>query len=127
MGDDDVFSVEQVHELPHDTIRRQRFFIGRELGHPFLEPFFLNFFDLRRHRALGIALLAAENILRGFDELAQHQLRVAQERIIRRVLFVDVALVVGRVNDHFSRRDRRRGNVVLGQTRADRQNHIGFL
>src|SRR6266566_6516860 len=48
---------------------------------------------------------AAALDLDGLDELAQHESRVAQERVVSRVVLVEVALVVGGVDERLAGRD----------------------
>src|SRR4029077_5586847 len=77
---------------------------------------------------LGADLLAAGRAaalaLHGLDELAEHEQRVAQQRIVGGVVLVEVALVVGRVDERLAGRDAGR-HPVAGEAAADAENHLG--
>ena len=77
--------------------------------------------------AIGIARLAAQQILGRFDELPQHQLGVAENRIIRGVLLIDIAFVIGCVDDHLARRNAAAVILCLVRLVPMAEDHIGLL
>jgi hypothetical protein len=67
----------------------------------------------------------APQALDGLDELAQHQPCVAQQGMIRDVALVEVALVVGGVDDGLARRNAGR-HAVPGEAAADAEHDVGL-
>src|SRR5207253_9049386 len=92
-------------------------FFRRRLRHPPLLPRLAYRVHLARDRPLPRSALARE-ILDGVDELAQYELRIAEDRMIGRVVLVEVALVVGGVDDRLPGRDVG-GHAVAGEATAD--------
>ena len=92
------------------------------LGLPAAEPFAFQLVDLLAGAARSG--LFADALLRRLDQLRQHQLGVAEDRDRGLVGLVEVARIVRRMNDRLPRRNDRGRDVVPGQGRADRKNHI---
>jgi hypothetical protein len=67
---------------------------------------------------------AAEPLLRRRDQLLQDESGVAEDRDRGVVGLVEVAGVVGGVDDRLPRRDDRGRDVVAGEAGADRQDHV---
>ena len=76
MRHDGVVGVDVLHELPDDAIRRDGILIRGQRGHPLIKPFLPHGCDFLSNRALG-SLSAAQYVLAGVNELAQHELCVA--------------------------------------------------
>src|SRR2546422_11766133 len=100
--------------FPYTTLFR-----SRQLPHPLLQPRLAYRVHLARDRPLPRSALARE-ILDGVDELAQYELRIAEDRMIGRVVLVEVALVVGGVDDRLPGRDVGGHAVAGGGTAAGR-------
>ena len=69
----------------------------------------------------------AEPIRYGFEELCQHELGISENRHIDRIGLVEIARVVGRMDDFFAGRDRRAGDAVRGETAADAEHEISLI
>src|SRR5437899_1745705 len=67
---------------------------------------------------------AAQQVPGRVDGLTQDRLGVAEDRMVGGVVLVEIALVVGRVDDGLARRNVR-GHAVLGEAAADAQHHVG--
>jgi hypothetical protein len=68
---------------------------------------------------------AASLALDGLDELTQHELGVAQKWVVGGVALVEVALVVGGVNERLVRWDSG-GHAVAGEAAPDAEDHVGL-
>ena len=68
----------------------------------------------------------AEPVLHRIGECRQCQLRIAQQRHLGRVALVQVARVVGGVDDAHAGRQRRRGQRMSVQTGADAEDQVGL-
>ena len=79
-----------------------------------------------RGRAPVSCDLPPQPVLYRLDELRQHQLGVAEDRDRGVVGFVEVARIVGRVDDFLPGRDDRGRDVVSREARADREDHVGI-
>src|SRR5262249_27278998 len=123
MGHDGVARVDGAHELRDHAVRADRHLVRAELPAPLREP--------RRPRALELRpdALAARpppaQALYRLDELAQHPARVAKERVVRGVALVQIALVVGGVDQRLARRDAR-GHRMAGEAAADSEHEVGL-
>src|SRR5207253_2969772 len=73
----------------------------------------------------AVARAAAQQVPRCVDELAQDQLGVAEDRMVGGVVLVEIALVVGGVDDGLPRRDVR-GHAVTGEAAADAEHDVGL-
>ncbi len=123
MSDDGVARVDRAHELGDDPIGVDRNLRRAERRRPLSEP-------CRAHALqLGAHLLtpggAASQGLDGLDELPQHESRVPQERIVGRVVLVEVALVIGGVDERLAGRDTGR-HPVAGEATSDAEDHVGL-
>ena len=121
MGDDGLSWVKRLNELPYDPVGRDRRFGGRELWQPLAEP------GLPRPLNHGYYFMAFRwfdaCILDGLNELAQHEFGVPQDGVIRRVTLVQVAFVVGNMNELFA--SRKAGvHEVVSQAAADTEDEI---
>ena len=117
--------VDRLHEVPDHAVRRDRHLVRGQLGHPLLEPGLAGRLDFRRRGAVAGRARACTEILDRVDELAQHQLGVAEDRVVGGVVLVEVALVVGGVDDALCRRDVR-GHAVLGEAAPDAEDDVGL-
>jgi hypothetical protein len=83
----------------------------------------------RSHAALDLCAHAlaprgpATLTLHGLDELPQHRLGVAEERVVGGVALVQVALVIGRVDDRLARGNAG-GHRMARQAAADAEDEI---
>jgi len=123
VGDDGLARIDGAHELGHDPVGRDRHLGRAEDGRPLREPGGPHTLDLRAH-ALAPGRATAQGPDR-LDELAQHQPRVAQQGMIRDVALVQIALVVGGVDDDLAGGDGG-GHAVPGEAAADAEHHVGL-
>jgi hypothetical protein len=119
--DDRVARIDRLHEVRDHPVRGDRHLVRGELGRPLLQPGLPGLLDFRRHAA--VARAAAQEVLGRVDELAKDLLGIAQDRMIGSVVLVEIALVVGGVNDDLARRDVGR-HPVLGEAAADPEHEI---
>src|SRR5207244_1074176 len=94
-----------------------------ERRRPLGEPRRAHTLELGAHAltAGGAPALALDTL----DELAQHESRVPQERVVGRVALVEVALVVGGVDERLAGRDAGR-HPVPGEAAANAEDHVGL-
>ena len=121
---DRVPRIDRLHEVPDDAVGRDGHLVRGELGHPFLEPRLPRLPHLARGAAVAPGA-SAQEVRSRIDELAQDQLGVAEDRIVRGIVLVEIALVVGRVNDGLSRRDVG-GHAVACEAAADPEHHVSL-
>ena len=124
MRHDGAGRIDHTHELRHHMIRRDRRFLGVQLGFPPLQPGGAFGGDLGGGGAVG--QLAAEALLHRDDQIGQGQARVAEKRDLGLMLLMQVAGVVGGVNDGHALGQRRRGQRVAVQAGADAQDQVGL-
>src|SRR5262249_666380 len=98
VGDDGRLRVHYLHEIPDHAVRIDRGFIPPRLQCPALHPRGTKLRDLALDRS-SVARLAFEQVLAGVDELPQHELRVAEHRMVGVVGLVVVDRVGGGVDD----------------------------
>ena len=122
MRDDRAGRIHHAHEFVDDAIRRDRRLGRVQLRLPLRQPGFALGRDLLRRRAVQQA--SAEPILHRIRQRRQRQLRIAEQRHLGRVALVQVARVVGGVDDAHARGQRRRGQRMAVQPGADRQDQI---
>ena len=125
MSDDRLGGVDDPHELRDDPVWVDRALVGAQLPLPASEPLLALARDLPGDRVR--ARLAVQPIAHRLDQLAEHELGVAENPEIGGKGLVQVARVVGRVNDLFAGRQCRSGNAVLGKAAADAQHQIRFV
>src|SRR5262249_629781 len=73
------------------------------------------------------AFVVTQVVFHSLDELYQYRFGIPEDRIVRRIVLVDVPFVIGRMNDCLPCGDRRGNYVVARQTGADGQYHVRFL
>jgi hypothetical protein len=125
MGDDCVLGIDDLHELVDHPIGIDRPLGGRELGLPGFQPALPQAGNLLG--CLPASRRASEPILDGFEELREHKLGVPEDRHIGRIGLVDIARVVGCVNDLLARRDRGAGDAMRGEAAADAEHDVGLI
>ncbi len=122
MGYDGVTGRYGLHEVPNDPVGVYRHARVGQLGPPFSQPgvpVCLNFPGRR------LALLAglADDVPAGVDHLPEHQLGVADYRVVDVVVLIDIAGVVCRLNHRLAWRDVH-AHSVLGEATADAEHHV---
>ena len=100
--------------------------VRMQLGLPAGEPCLALGRDLLSDDRLR-ARLAAQPIAHRLDQLAEHQLGVAENPEIGGKGLVQIARVVGRVDVLLAGREYRGGDAVAGKAAADAQHQIGFV
>jgi len=125
VGDDGFGGIDHPHELRDHPVGVDRPFVGAQLALPAAEPCLALARDLLGHAVR--AGLAAEPVTHRLDQLAEHELGVAEDAEIGGKGLVQVARVVGRVDDLLTRRDDWGGDAVAGKAAADAEQQIGFV
>src|SRR6266571_4489167 len=82
--DDGVTRIHRLHEFPDDAVGRNRHLVRGQLRHPLPQPGFPGLQYLSGRVAIDAPLWT--EILDSVDELAQHQLGVAQNRVVRGIV-----------------------------------------
>ena len=125
MGDDRIVAIDRAHEFGDHAVLVDRHLVGGELRRPLGKPLFFDRGDLilqlaERRAWLGLCSLTADLL----DQRVDDEAGVADEAECYGVILVDVAGVVGRVDDglagRYARPERR-----PGQARADGENEVG--
>ena len=125
VGNDRVFFVHDVVQLPHYPVRTDGGLIISEFRHPLTQPFLFNRRNAFRYFSAGIgpsSRLFGQGLIQGI----KRQLRIPQERIPGWYIFVEIHRVERGMNDgfagrHLDAKDR------LRETAAHTENHVCFL
>src|SRR6187455_790456 len=125
MSDNRVFRIESAHEFPENSIGIDRYFFGSELGHPLLQPGLSYFLDLRCYQISLFWSVRSLSIFHCFNKLPEHRLGITEDWDVGNIVFIEVALVVSRMNDGFAGGNRRCDNAMPGKTRANSEHDIG--
>ena len=107
MRHDDVVAVDRAHQIADHAVLVERRLVGIQEFRPFAEPSLFPGRDLlleRRERVAAARPLLARHL---GDQRIEHQRRVAHQGVIGAILLVDVARVVGGMDDGLVRRHAR--------------------
>ena len=120
-----VVAVDGVHQVPHHAVGVERRLVGGAQRHPLLGVLILDPLHLV-HRAAAAVALGPGLTLDLLDHLREHQLGVADDRVVEVVVLVEVDGVDGALHHHLAAGDLSRGEVA-GEARADAEDRVGLV
>jgi hypothetical protein len=100
-----------------------RSLVRGELGVPGFEPALPQASDFLGWLSASRPL--AKTVPDSFEKLHQHQLGIAQDRNIDGIGLVEVARIVGRMDNLLAGRDRRAGDAMRREATADAEHDVG--
>ncbi len=124
--DDRVFGVDAFHKFRDDAVRIDRHLFRSELWHPLTQPWLTEPPDPRSDSTIPFWIVRTLYVFQCFDELSEHGFGVAEDRIIRRIVFVYVPFVVSGVNDDLSGWDWCCDDAMAREAAADSKNHVSL-